>query len=288
MAGSSESGFARLYICRIDGLEVAPPVFPLVEITRLTISPANLTDAKHEYETHLGLGYWGDAFTISITVSNFNDFDIWVRPDYSLGKLTGEPLGYMQGNLVGFAPYPLLYVRLLLDTAYMQGDYSYWGASWQELYDYQNKGSSMSQFVYDPDGNAVLEAGADCWMKVPARGQATTVKEGHLGIENHDLLPDTFDLCAVVTGAFYLVWDPHYRTVGGVQYLISYSPVMLDPATASLSEAVYIERTVFPPPPPCQKCPQCGSTDTQTVPTGYPVVVCVCNGCGYRWAEPAF
>jgi hypothetical protein len=286
MAGSSESGFAHLYICRIDGLEVAPPIFPLVEITRLTISPTNLTDAKHEYETHLGLGYWGDAFTISITVSNFNDFDIWVRPDYSLGKLTGEPLGYVEGNLVGFTPYPLLYVRLLLDTAYMQGDYSYWGANWQELYDYQNKGSNMSQFVYDPDGNAVLEAGADCWMKVPAREQATTVKEGHLGIEDHDLLPGTFDLCAVVTGAFYLVWDPHYRTVGGVQYLINYSPVMLEPAAAALSEAVYIERTVFPPPPPT--CPQCGSTNITCRYVWGPVALCTCNVCGHEWYESPY
>lgn len=215
-----------------------------IEITSIALSPTSLTDAKHEYETYLGLGYWGDAFTISITVKNPYDYDVWVHPDYAFGKLTGEPLRYVEGTLEGFTPYPLLYFRLLFDTEYLQGDVSQWGFTWQHLYHYQNLGSNMSQYVYDPDGIAVLEAGADCWMKVPAKGQATTTKEGHLGIKDHDLLPDTFDLCAVVTKAFYLVWDPHYRIVGGKKYLIHYSPVMLEPTAKAVPGALYIERTV--------------------------------------------
>jgi len=215
-----------------------------IEITSIVINPTSLTDAKHEYQTYLGLGYWGDPFTISITISNPYDYDVWVRPDYAFGKLTGDPLRYVGETLDGFTPYPLLYFRLLLDIPGYQGDYSYFGNTWQKLYHYQNLGSNMSQYVYDPDGNAVLAAGADCWLKVPAKGEATTVKEGHLGIEDHDLLPDTFDFCTVVTAAFYLVWDPHYRTVGGKRYLINYSSVALDPSAAAVPGAVYIERTV--------------------------------------------
>ncbi|GAI55037.1 unnamed protein product, partial [marine sediment metagenome] len=39
----------------------------------------------------------------------------------------------MAGTLKGFAAEKLLYFRLLLDTPYMQGDYSY-TVDWQQLY----------------------------------------------------------------------------------------------------------------------------------------------------------
>lgn len=218
-----------------------PPEEPeeTVELTRITVNPTDLTDARHEYETYLGLGYWGDEFTISITFSNPFDYDVWVRPDYAFGNLTGEPLEYVNGTLRGFVAEKLLYFRLLLDSAYVQGDYSY-TVDWQQLYHPQQAGSNMPRFVYDPDGIAVLMAGGDCWLKVPARGEATTVKQAHLGRTISAALPAVFDLCVVANKAFYLVYDPHYRTVGGVQYLINWSPVALDPCASAVPDMVSI------------------------------------------------
>jgi len=210
-----------------------------IEITSITLSPTSLTNAKHEYNTYLGLGYWGDPFTLSITFFNHNNFDVWVHPDYAFGHLTGEPLGYVGGALRGFEAMKLLYVRLLLDTPGYQGDYSY-TSDWQKLYNYQNPGSNMPQYVYDPDGIAVLAAGADCWLKIPANGQATTVKNGHLGKTISVALPGVFDLCVAVSGAFYLVWDPHTRIVGGKTYVVNYSSVNLDPLVSSVPNAVSI------------------------------------------------
>jgi len=150
-----------------------------VDIPSVTVNPTLLTSARHEYETSLGLGFWGDPFTISITFSNPFDYDVWVKPDYAFGHLTGEPLGYVAGTLRGFVAEKLLYFRLLLNTAAIQGDYSYTTA-WQQMYDARgaNAGSNMA-FVYDPDG--VPRAGDERWLKIPAGGSITTVKEGHLG-----------------------------------------------------------------------------------------------------------
>ncbi len=159
------------------------PIAPVgVEVTSITVSPTSLTSAKHEYETSLGLGFWGDPFTISITFSNPFDHDVWVRPDYAFGHLTGEPLGYVAGSLQGFTAEELLYFRLLLNTAYMQGDYSY-TTDWQKPWDPrgENKGSNMVLGIYDPDGAPRLIGAADYWLKIPPKGSITTVKEGHLG-----------------------------------------------------------------------------------------------------------
>lgn len=155
----------------------------------VTVDPTTLTSARHEYETSLGLGFWGDPFTISITFSNPFDFDVWVKPDFGFGHLNGEPLEFVEETqphgggtqlvLHGFTPEELLYFRLLLNTEYIQGDYSYTTA-WQKMYDARgtNAGSNMA-FVYDPDG--VPRAGDERWLKIPAGGSITTVKEGHLG-----------------------------------------------------------------------------------------------------------
>ena len=150
-----------------------------VQISSITVNPTSLTTARHEYETSLGLGFWGDPFTIGITFSNPFDTDIWVKPDYALGHLTGEPLGYVNGTLKGFVAEKLLYFRLLLDSPAIQGDYSY-TTSWQQMYDARgtNAGSNMA-FVYDPDG--VPRAGDERWLKIPAGGSRTTVKSAHLG-----------------------------------------------------------------------------------------------------------
>ena len=149
-----------------------------VAVSGITVSPTTLTSARHEYETSLGLGFWGDPFTISITFKNPYDYDVWVRPDYAFGHLTGEPLGYVAGTLRGFVAEKLLYFRLLLSSAAIEGDYSS-TTSWQKPWDPrgQNMGSNM-QFVYDPDG--VPRAGDERWLKIPAGGSITTIKEAHL------------------------------------------------------------------------------------------------------------
>ena len=214
-----------------------------IEIVSIVLNPTSLTNTVHEYNTSLGLGYWGDLFTLGITFANHNNFDVWIHPDFSFGHLNGEPLGYISGELSGFAGESVIYVRLLLDSEYIQGDYSYTNA-WQKLYNEQNPGSNMPQFVRDPDGIAVLVAGGDCWLKIPANGQATTVKEGHLGKDISIGLPAVLDLCVAVDKAFYLIYNPHYRTVGGVQYLINWSSVNLNPFVSAVPSAV----TIGPPP----------------------------------------
>ena len=172
---------ARTYQVSVDELtgSFTAVEAPQVKITGITVNPTNLTTARHEYETSLGLGHWGDPFTISITFSNPFDHDVWVRPDFALGKLTGEPLKYVGDVLQGFKAEKLLYFRLLLDSPAIQGDYSY-TTDWQKLYDArgQNVGSNMV-FVYDPDG--VPRAGDERWLKIPAGGSITTVKDAHLG-----------------------------------------------------------------------------------------------------------
>lgn len=157
----------------------AAKVTPLLRISQVTITPTQLTSAVHEYETSLGLGYWGDPFTISITFSNPFDYDVWVKPDYAFGHLTGESLGFVSGALQGFNAEELIYFRLLLQSEYIEGDYSY-TSDWQKLYDARGQNvSSGLAFVYDPDG--VPRMGDERWLKVPAGGSITTVKEAHLG-----------------------------------------------------------------------------------------------------------
>ena len=102
----------------------------------------------------------------------------------------------------------------------------------------------MPRFVYDPDGIAVLAAGGDCWLKVPALGTATTVKQAHLGADIAATLSNVFDLCVVANKAFYLVYEPHTRIVGGVSYVINWKSVALDPAAIAIPEKV----SIGPPP----------------------------------------
>ncbi|MBA7516347.1 hypothetical protein ES705_08395 [subsurface metagenome] len=290
---------AKTYQVSVDGLAGSfVAIKAVVEITGISVSPTSLTTAKHEYETSLGLGFWGDPFTIRITFSNPFDMDIWVRPDYAFGHLTEEPLKYVAGSLRGFNAEKLLYFRWLMDTEYMEGDYSY-TVDWQKLYDVQNAGSNMPQFVKDPDGIAVMAGGGDCWLKVPAKGTATTVKNGHLsselqvrayecalcgmligseGVKAHyaayhpgieivvwswgglsgayikdtgenamnmvyvpaEGVTGTFDLCVVANKVIYLYYEPHYRTVGGVKYLINWKSATLDPVAAAVPDMINI------------------------------------------------
>lgn len=198
---------ARIYQVSVDGLAGSfVAIKAVVEITGISVSPTSLTTAKHEYNTYLGLGYWGDPFTISITFKNPYDYDVWVRPDYAFGHLTGEPLGYVAGTLRGFVAEKLLYFRLLLDSPAIQGDYSY-TVDWQKSWDPrgQNMGSNM-QFVYDPDG--VPRAGDDRFLKIPSGGSITMVKEGHLSSE---LQVDAYQCTTcgeIVTGSI----EAHYAS----------------------------------------------------------------------------
>ena len=139
-----------------------------VDIPSVTVNPTLLTTARLEYETSLGLGFWGDPFTISMTFNNPFDFDVWIKPDFAFGKLAGND----------FTAEELIYFRLLLNTEYIQGDYSH-PTSWQKPWDPrgQNTGSNM-QFVYDPDG--VPRVGDERWLRIPAGGSITMVKEAHL------------------------------------------------------------------------------------------------------------
>lgn len=180
----SPSDIAIVEGANILNVQMAPVAAPPVEgvqVSGITLNPTSLTTARHEYETSLGLGYWGDPFTISITFKNPYDYDVWVRPDYAFGHLTGETLGYVAGTLKGFVAEKLLYFRLLLSSAAIEGDYSS-TASWQKPWDPrgQNMGSNM-QFVYDPDG--VPRAGDERWLKIPPGGSVTMVKQAHLSSE---------------------------------------------------------------------------------------------------------
>lgn len=214
-----------------------------ITITNISFSPSNLTDAVHEYETSLGLGFWGDPFTIIFTVSNPFNTDVWARPDYALGLLSGESLKYVDDVLQGFNPAKLLYFRLLLNTAAIQGDYSY-TTDWQHPWDPRgtNKGSNMVLGIYDPDGVPRLVGGADYWLKIPPGGSITTVKQAHLGRGISSLVPGVFDLCVVISQAYYLVYDPGYgqQRVGSQWVTVNWRPVSIEPSAIAVPGLVNI------------------------------------------------
>lgn len=173
---------ARTYQVSVNGLAGSfKAIATAITISNINLNPTNLTSAKHEYETGCGLGYWGDPFTIGITFSNPFSHDVWVKPDYAFGKLTGGSLKPEGGVVSGFNPEKLIYFRLLLSGSILEGDYSE-TSKWQKLYDArgENQGSNMD-FVYDPDGVPLLSIGDERWLKIPAGSTATTAKEAHLG-----------------------------------------------------------------------------------------------------------
>jgi len=204
--------FVAIYINGIDvGVWASGTVVVIataVEITNITVNPTSLTSARGEYETSLGLGFWGDPFTISITYYNPFDFEIWARPDFAFGRLTGEPLEYVDGVLQGFNAEELLYFRLLFNTEYIQGDYSH-PTAWQQPWDPrgQNIGSNM-QFVYDPDGVPRPQTGDERWIKIPAGGSVTMVKEAHLS-DSLSVNANQCVLCGeIITGSV----EAHYAS----------------------------------------------------------------------------
>lgn len=192
-------------ILNVQMAPVAAPPVEGVQVSGITVSPTSLTTTQGEYETSLGLGFWGDPFTISITFSNLFDFDVWVKPDFAFGKLTGSP-EFVEGTLNDFTAKKLLYFRLLLSSAAIEGDYSH-PTDWQKPWDPrgQNMGSNM-QFVYDPDG--VPRAGDERWVKIPAGGSVTMVKEGHLS----DDLQVNASQCALCGEIFTGSATEHYES----------------------------------------------------------------------------
>ncbi|MBA7478568.1 hypothetical protein ES707_13995 [subsurface metagenome] len=114
------------------------PIAPVgVEITGISISKTSLVEE--------------DPFTISITFSNPHDYDVWVSPKFAFGEAV----------LCG------------------------WDYVWDRNYDYtakqssvdlglvQHMGSGMTNYLYAPDG-AALTSGGRAFLKIPAKGQATT------------------------------------------------------------------------------------------------------------------
>jgi len=198
-------------ILNVQMAPVAAPPVEGVQVSGITVNPTTLTTTQGEYETSLGLGFWGDPFTISMTFNNPYDYDVWVKPDFAFGKLAGSP-EFVEGTLNDFTAEKLLYFRLLLSSAAIEGDYSS-TTSWQKPWDPrgQNMGSNM-QFVYDPDG--VPRAGDERWLKIPAGGSKTTVKDAHLG---SDLSVNAYQcvLCGeIITGSVEAHYASNHPGVG--------------------------------------------------------------------------
>ncbi|MBA7558026.1 hypothetical protein ES705_50815 [subsurface metagenome] len=49
-----------------------------------------------------------------------------------------------------------------------------------------------------------------------------------------------YDLCVVANKVIYLYYEPHYRTVGGRQYLINWKSAALDPVAAAVPDMINI------------------------------------------------
>lgn len=49
-----------------------------------------------------------------------------------------------------------------------------------------------------------------------------------------------YDLCVVANKVIYLYYEPHYRTVGGRQYLINWKSATLDPVAHAVPDMINI------------------------------------------------
>ncbi|GAI84436.1 unnamed protein product, partial [marine sediment metagenome] len=148
---------AKTYQVSVDGLSgsfvaQAAPVGE-VEITSISMSKTSLVEA--------------DPFTVSITFSNPHDYDVWVRPEFSLGG---------QAVLCGYDPDSGSYTPNWVHGYEVNSKWV-----WVDLGGYQPidelipeaYGSNMTPYLYAPDG-AALTSGEHAYLKVPAKGQATT------------------------------------------------------------------------------------------------------------------
>lgn len=243
-------------------VEMVPIALVGVEILSITLDKTMLVEE--------------DAFTISITFSNPLDYDVWVKPEFGFGLLTGEPLEFVLEPPVG-PPRPRLILKGFEAEAVLSGweyyyephGYSGRNTKWVDLGHPQHPGSNMPQFVYDPDGIPVLMAGGECWLKVPAKGQATTSRRwyisnsarsrgwiewrgigwGRYPIHHVEVYPPIdLDVCVKVDKPFYLVHDPGWatRTVGGVTVTVNYRPISLEPLVGAVPDVVNVRSEKTP------------------------------------------
>lgn len=161
-----------------------------------------------------------EAFTITITFSNPNDYDVWVRPKFAFGQLNAEFVA--EQVLAGFSwdPETGLYMDPRQKT------------DWVNLGHPNFRGTNMTQFVYDPEGIPVIMPGrgeGECWLKVPAKGQASTSREWAITSKAFDY--GVRDVCVKVENPFYLVYDEGWatRTVGETTVVLNWRPIALEP-----------------------------------------------------------
>jgi hypothetical protein len=193
----------------------APPPGACVEITSISLDKTEILA--------------GELFTISITFSNPTDYDVYVRPKFAFGKTSGTVFTAE---------------KVLAQWDYVDGGYLPKQATdWVNLGHPKYPGSNMPQFVYDGDGYAVIPPGdgaEQCWLKVPAHGQATTSREWCITIKDFEY--GVRDICVKVDNPFYIVYDPGWgtRTVGGVTYVLNWRPIGLDALSAIVPDIATI------------------------------------------------
>ncbi len=174
-----------------------PPV-PSVEITSITLDKTSLLD-------------W-DKFVISITFSNPHDYDVWVRPVFGFGNLIGGEF-----NVV-----PALIGLTWSEERGLEPGGS--GAEWVDLGIVAIKGSGMTNYIYDPEGIPVV-TGEWAYLKVPAKGQATTSKAWWVATEHSKRGPGGLIISGrmfgMIPGAGY-VPDWYNYCVVGKEYMVEY------------------------------------------------------------------
>lgn len=185
---------ARTYQVSVDGLtgSFTALTAPVVEITAITLDKTKI------------LG--GEDFTISITFSNPHDYDVWVRPGFAFGQLNTEFVA--ERILYGWDPTIIggpWDPGCIFDWVDLGGQPS--GNLLPEAY-----GSNMTPYLYDPDG-AALTSGEHAYLRVPAKGKATTSLKWYAG------RPEEYgkrDVCVKVESAFNLIYYP--EGIGIIRY----------------------------------------------------------------------
>jgi len=136
-----------------EGGEEPPPEEEGVTLSNVTLNPTALIEQE--------------AFTFTLTFSNPHDYDVWVHPEFTLGKLIGEvftPEAVLAS--LGWSGSALeISMNGKMETLDLGIDFC--------------KGSGMTFYIYTPDGRA-LTSGSPAYLKVPANGQATTSKRWYI------------------------------------------------------------------------------------------------------------
>ena len=211
---------AKTYQVSVGGLSgsfVAKTAPVGVQITSISLDKTQILPAE--------------AFTITFTFSNPNNFDVYIRPKFAFGQANGDT----------FTADEVL-AGLSWSGTEMEMDARV-PAAWVNLGHPSSRGSGMTQTVKDGDGISVIVPGggsAEYWLKVPAGGQATTSRAWTL--TSKDFEYGMRDVCVEVPNPFYLVYDPGWavRIVGGVTYTLNWRPVALDAFTGVVNDIATI------------------------------------------------